>query len=235
MTRSEVTDLVRLAFLPYLLSLPLGVVVRVRYGLQEGHVSHVWQVAGYALQLLLLGIAAVVGAGLAWFVVLLSVGALLGYLFDAVALVVKRPWVIPTPRRFAWEDGRRLLGTGSLFLVLGLAAAVGYQTDALVIAHWLGPEGAATYGATFQIIVIGPLVLSLFLNALWPAYREALASGDVAWVRRTFGQSLRATLPLASIAAVLLVTVGPWLVARWAARASGRPWPSPLPAPHSSW
>jgi O-antigen/teichoic acid export membrane protein len=216
MSDTEVTRLLLLAFIPYLLSLPLGIVVRIRYGLQEGHVSHLCQVVGYGLQLALLLVAAVLGAGLAWFVVLLGVGALLGYLIDGAVMLVRRPWVLPRPTCFVWPDARRLLGAGGLFLVLGISAAVGYQTDAVVIAHWLGPDGAATYGATFQVIVICPLALSLFLNALWPAYREALASGDTAWVRRTFVQSLRATLPLAAIASVALVALGPWLVELWA-------------------
>ena len=216
MSNSEVTRLLLLAFIPYLLSLPLGVVVRIRYGLQEGHVSHLCQVVGYGLQLALLLLAALLGAGLSWFIVLLGVGALFGYVIDGAVMLVRRPWVMPRPTRFVWPDARRLLGAGGLFLVLGISAAVGYQTDAVVIAHWLGSDGAATYGATFQVIVICPLALSLFLNALWPAYREALSSGDTGWVRRTFVQSLRATIPLAAIAGVVLIVLGPWFVEAWA-------------------
>ncbi len=216
LSESEVTRLLALAFVPYLLSLPLGVVVRVRYGLQEGHISHACQVVGYVVQLALLLLAAVLGVGLAWYVVLLGVGALLGYAIDAFVMVVGRPWTVPRLRRFEWLDAKRLLGTGGLFFVLGISAAIGYQTDAIVVSHWLGSAETATYGATFQIIVICPLALSLFLNALWPAYREALAVGDVAWVRRTFRLSLRATFPIGVVSGVLLVLVGPWLVATWA-------------------
>jgi O-antigen/teichoic acid export membrane protein len=219
MSRSEVTGLVLLAFLPYVISLPLGIVVRIRYGLQEGHLSHICQVVGYALQIVLLALAAAFGVGLGWFVVLLGMGAVLGYLIDIVVMVVRRPWIVPSPERFSWPDGRRLLGAGGLFLVLGVAAAIGYQTDALVTAHWLGPEATATYGASFQLVLVCPLALSLFLNALWPAYSEAIGSGDVAWVRRTFRQSLGATLPIAVVAAVLLVVLGPWAVSAWAGEA----------------
>ena len=214
--RSELQRLLLLAFVPYLLSLPLGIVVRVRYGLQEGHRSHLFQVAGYALQVVVLLVAAAAGAGLSWYVVLLGAGALFGYLFDALALVLSRPWITPRPSRFVRADARRLLGTGSLFLVLGVSAAIGYQTDALVISHFLGASGAATYGASFQLIAVCPLALSLFLNPLWPAYREAIASGDETWVRRSFFRSLATSLPVAAVAGVLLIAAGPELIRAWA-------------------
>lgn len=216
LTRAEVNRLVLLAFVPYLLSLPLGVVVRIRYGLQEGHVSHLLQVAGYGLQFLLLGIAALRGAGLPWFVVLLGAGALFGYLLDVIVMVIRRPWIVPRPSRFAWDDAQRLVGVGGLFLVLGLSAAVGYQTDAIVIAHYLGPSEAAVYGATFQLIAVCPVVLSLFLMPLWPAYGEAAARGDGPWIRSSFRRSLQLSISIAVLASLVVVVAGPWLVEQWA-------------------
>jgi Na+-driven multidrug efflux pump len=47
---------------------------------------------------------------------------------------------------------------------------------------------------------------------LWPAYGEALARGDVAWVRKTFLTSLWLALAITVPICALLVVAGPWIL-----------------------
>jgi O-antigen/teichoic acid export membrane protein len=204
-----------LAFTPYLLAMPLSIVVRVRYGLQEGYRSHLWQAVGFVLQLVLVVVASQRGAGLEVFVVLLGAGAALGYLADVAAMLVARSWALPRWRFVERPLTRRLLRSGSAFFALSVAAAVGYQTDALVISHFLGSTQVTTYSVTFQLVVVCPIALSLFLNALWPAYSEAHERGDIEWIRRTFRRSLLVTVPAATASALALVVAAPAVLHVW--------------------
>jgi O-antigen/teichoic acid export membrane protein len=214
-SRSELAGLAFLAFVPFVLSLPLGIVVRVRYGLQEGHVSNAWQAAGFGVQLVLVGVAASAGAGLPVFVVLLGLGRVLGYLADLVALWMRHGWSRPRLRSVEAGTARRLLTTGLAFFVLSISAAVGYQTDALVISHFRGSSETTTYAVTFQLAMICPALLSLFLNALWPAYSEAEQRGDRPWIQRTFARSFALSVPVAVVAAAVLVVAAPAIIEVW--------------------
>jgi O-antigen/teichoic acid export membrane protein len=55
----------------------------------------------------------------------------------------------------------------------------------------------------------------MVLTPLWPAYGEAISRGDVAWVRRTLLRSLRISLVLGSVAAIVLVAFGRPILHLW--------------------
>ena len=59
------------------------------------------------------------------------------------------------------------------------------------------------------------MVLSMLLFPLWPAYGEALARGDAAWIRRTLGRSLSFTLAVAGVTAAAFVLAGNVIIAAW--------------------
>jgi O-antigen/teichoic acid export membrane protein len=55
-------------------------------------------------------------------------------------------------------------------------------------------------------------VLAMGISPLWPAYGEAIARGDVAWVRRAFRASLWLTLAITIPLCTLLAVTGPWIL-----------------------
>ena len=62
--------------------------------------------------------------------------------------------------------------------------ALAMNADYLVIAHVLGPESVTTFSVPARLFAQLGLLVSLVNLPLWPANGEALARGDVAWVRR---------------------------------------------------
>ena len=72
----------------------------------------------------------------------------------------------------------RLLGrSGWLFFVLGIAAAVGYQADALVISVRLGADWVPEYVLPFRLFTMIPTFLGFFVLPLWATHGEALQRG----------------------------------------------------------
>jgi len=58
-------------------------------------------------------------------------------------------------------------------------------------------------------------VIAMMLAPLWPAYAEALARGDSAWVRRTFSLSLALAFGASLALAIVFVSLGRTIMALW--------------------
>jgi O-antigen/teichoic acid export membrane protein len=65
----------------------------------------------------------------------------------------------------------------------------------------------------FELVSIFLVLLS---QPLWPAYREAIVSRDVRWVRWTLLRALTAALLVSGIAAIIMGFAGRYLISVWA-------------------
>jgi O-antigen/teichoic acid export membrane protein len=71
------------------------------------------------------------------------------------------------------------------------------------------------YAVPLRLFTIVPLLLNLALGPLWPAYAEAAARGDVDWVRRTLGRSIKLALLVTGPPALILVLFGRSIMHLW--------------------
>jgi O-antigen/teichoic acid export membrane protein len=175
----------------FLLSLPLGLVARVRLARQEGFSNSAWAAAGsfVGLGLLMLGIHG--GHGLPVLALGLSAGPVLALLAQTVALFgVRERWLCPRFRLADRQAALRILGLGFAFSVLQLAGAVAAAGDALVAGLVLGPVAAARFAVVVALFDMPLSVLIMLLTPLWPAYGDALARHDVRWVKKALRRSL---------------------------------------------
>ncbi len=197
-------------------ALPLSVVSRVQLGYQEGFANSLWIAAGTAAGLAALLVAVRLRAGVPWLIVAVSGAPTLVVLAQGLVLFgARRPEVRPRWRDVTPDAVRRLLRLGSLFFVLQIAVAMNYVSDNLVVAHLFGPEAVTQYSVPMRLFTIPQVVLNLVLPALWPAYGEALARGDVAWARRTMLRSLAVTAGLSAACALVLLVFARPLLRAW--------------------
>lgn len=198
------------------LNLPLDTVQRVQMGYQQGYLTLLWKAAGSIMSLggLLLAIHA--RSGLVWLVLGVSGGQLLSVLLNWIAeFGVSSPWLVPRWSRWNSTCAWNILGTGILFLILQLVCSVAFASDNLIIAQELGPQAVAQYAVPAGLFMSLGAGAAMFLTPLWPAYGEALARGDIEWVRRTLVRSLYLTLLMVGLPAVALVFGGKAVVRLW--------------------
>jgi O-antigen/teichoic acid export membrane protein len=197
-------------------NIPLGLVVQTEYGYQRGYLASFFGVLGSIAGLAGLVVAVDLGAGLPWLVLALA-GAPVAA--NALNWLVFFQWTHPDLRprwRLASRAaGARLLRTGWLFVVLQVAAGVASQGGVLVSAHLLGPDGAAEYSVVLRLFFIAPVFLTMMLVPLWPAYGEAIARGDAAWVRRTLLRSTTGAVTAAGLASVALFVFAADILRAW--------------------
>jgi O-antigen/teichoic acid export membrane protein len=200
----------------FVLNVPLGIVSRVQMGYQEGFAINLWAIGGSFLSLG--GILAAIHfqCGLPWFVLAVSGGPVVaamgnwGYEFGR-----SRPWAFPTWS--GWDPGaaRFVLSTGTLFLIIQVATVFSVTIDNWVIAQVLGAEAVTQYAVPMRLFMLVGGISLIFVTPLWPAYGEAMARGDVKWVRSTVYRSLGYSLVIFVPAALGLAAFGKLLVRLW--------------------
>jgi O-antigen/teichoic acid export membrane protein len=163
-------------------------------------------------------------AGLPWLVAAAFGAQSLASLFNTI-LYFSRTRPDLRPRRSSVSTGtiRQIASTGVLFLILQVVVAVAYASDNLVIAQILGASAVPAYAVPEKLFSFVALALATVLTPLWPAYGEALARGDVAWVRRTFARSLALSGGMAAGLAMALVLAAPGLLSLWVGRSIAPP------------
>ena len=198
-----------------LLSLPLGLVQKIQDGFQEGYVNGLWR-AGASL----LGLAGVLTAiylklDLPILVLVMVGSPVFAFFVNSILLFGHRPWLRPKWESLNETACKQIIKNGSLFFVLQLAVAVGFQSDNLVIAHFLGANQVPQYAVPMKLFMLIPSLLNLMIAPLWPAYGEAIVRSDLTWVIKTFKRSLLLSLGVSFLPSLFLVVFGGGIIEFW--------------------
>lgn len=209
-------DVIGVALVAFAVGLPLAIARQVRLGLQESASSNLIAAAAS-----IIGLAAIVLATRADAPVWLLAAAVLsasvvGPFADVVFLFgVQRRSLRPTLRDVDRPTARELLRAGFFFCGLQVAGYIAFSSDTVVAAQVLGPRAVTEYSIPFRLFSAVWAVTALATGALWPAYAEAIARGDVAWVRSAFRRSMVTVSAAASLLGILLFTFGGTIVRWW--------------------
>ena len=150
------------------------------------------------------------GAVLPVLVAAALVGPPLVAVADTIVLFGRqRPELRPSRRWIRRAEVTRLGRQGAMFCFLGVAIAVGYESDALVISHELGANAVPQFALPYRILMLAPAAVTLVTVALWPAYTEAVARGDRDWADHTLKRSLLFAVAGTALASAAVVAVGP--------------------------
>jgi O-antigen/teichoic acid export membrane protein len=198
------------------LAMPISVVVRVQSGLQQGFQVALWSMAGTVASLVALLIATRLRTGLVGLILALSgTPVLMTVVNFAWCFGVSLRRFRPRPRLAQLHPAFALLRMGFLFVVLQLSAALAFVSDNVVVANRLGPEAVAQLAIPAKLFTLVLLPITLMVGPLWPAYGEASARGDIAWIRRTLRRSTILAVLFTAGAGLVAVALGPFLIRHW--------------------
>lgn len=200
-----------------LIAFPFSLVARILEAHQEGARNSYWMMAGNLASLAGLVAGTSLHAGLPALVVAVWGPQLCVTLCSAVWLFTRhKPHLRPQFAYASRAEAAALWAIGGQFFIVQVNGILLFQTDNLIIAHFLGASAVTPYNVTWRLFTYAGLVTALFNSALWPAYTEAYVRKDGAWIRQMFRRSLRATLVLTTLLAGLLVGIGEWFIHHWA-------------------
>jgi O-antigen/teichoic acid export membrane protein len=213
---TEAGPAVAVFVLIFAVNLPLGVVQRVQIGYQEGYYANIFQGLGSLLGFISLLVVIFFKAGLSWLVLALVGGPALAALINwLIHFNCIQPWLRPKWRSATSASSKKILQLGFLFFVLQLTGALAFASDNLVAAQILGPEAVTQYSVPMRMFNIIPVVMTMLMGPLWPAYGEAMARGEVGWIKKTLIISLLITFLLVALPSLLFVLFGVKLVHLW--------------------
>jgi O-antigen/teichoic acid export membrane protein len=200
----------------FLAGIPLSVARQTQIGYQEGYATTLWAVLGSLFGLGGVVVAIQMQAGLPWLVLAFAGAPTLALLMNSLVLFKhQRPWLRPRLENVEISAAKLVSRIGLLFFVLQFAGAVAYYSDNIVVAQIFGADQVTQYSVPMELFMIAPLVLSLLLTPLWPAYGEAIAHGDVVWVRTTLYRSFAVGLLITVPSAGFLMLFGTQVIHLW--------------------
>jgi len=200
----------------FFLGMPISVVGNVQRGFQEGNIEVFWNAKGRLLTLLFVYISIQADLGLLGVACAFVAGPIVASMANNFYYFgLKKREVAPSLNHLNSTDVKAVLGTGGLFFVLQITSAIQMQGDNIIIANMLGPSSVSQYAICMQLFMAVPMFMALLWTPLWPAYREALASGDADWVRRVFIKSLKLALLVGIPTAGVLVVFGDYIIRLW--------------------
>ncbi|MBI5918950.1 MAG: oligosaccharide flippase family protein [Nitrosomonadales bacterium] len=218
-SRSDVDIVVLVVGLFFFSNMVLTLVGKVQRGMQEGNLDNIWSGIGALLSLIFVYVAIQEDAGLVGVVVGFLLGVALAYLMSSVHyFVFYRKALFPLWGLADRKIAKNMFGVGGLFLVLQITSTIQGQADNVIIANMLGASEVTNYAVCMKLFVSVSMIFGLVLTPLWPAYREAIASGDMQWTRRVFIRSLKWTLSISVPVAILLVLFGARIIELWVGR-----------------
>lgn len=199
----------------FAVSVPLSLIQRVQYALQEAWKSNLWQVAGaaatvvtvYVMAWLDLGPVAVVAA---------SVFALpLILLLNTVCYFVGRPELRPGFAGVSMSAAGSLLRIGLAFFALSILTSVALNVDNVIVSNLADLPTVSDYAVATKLFSLLGLAVTLVALPLWPANADALARGDINWVKKiTFKMSL-ISVGAVGLGGAVLVSLRDSVTALW--------------------
>jgi O-antigen/teichoic acid export membrane protein len=212
---SEVGPAITISVVFFALSIPASLIFKILMGLQMGGVANLWISVGSIFSLLGVLIVFNLKLGLPSLAVAFSAPPVIVGIFANIYIINKKKFLLPVFAGFKKRQIGKLSKVSGLFFVLQISGLIAFQSDNLVIAHYLGANEVGVYAVTLKLFSIPAILVSFYLNAIWPAYTEANSRGDKEWVLIAFYRALRFSaiiiIPMSSI----ILIFGKWLIEKW--------------------
>jgi O-antigen/teichoic acid export membrane protein len=218
---AAVSRAVAAALLIFLIDLPARLAVTILGGYQELRAANLFAALGGIGNLISIVLLVHLRAGLTAMVAG-SACALVGA--DVICFIwlvcFHKPWLRPRVAHLSRSAARRMMKLSTEFFMLQIAGLIVFNSDNLVVTHYLGPAEVARYSVAWRLVGYAAIIQTFIMPALWPAFAEAFNRGDMRWVRMTFRRTLWITMGAAAFFAIILATTGRWIIRVWATNAA---------------
>ena len=200
----------------WLLNMFSAIVLRVSYGYQDGHITHLFQLLGSVLSVIGVLVLIRLEAGLPVLVTVLGGMMGISLLMQGIHLFGwQRPWLRPARHAVDRAVVKSLLGSGTWHLLASVAYAAFFLSSNIIIAQAMSASVVPEFGVPLRMVTALLMLYGIVATASMPAFANASARGERAWLRRALKRSLIATAAMGVVGAVLLIAVGKQVISLW--------------------
>jgi len=174
--------------------LPFGLAQRLAFAQQEGWMHNAAQAVGSVVSLAAVAWGVHARWNLIGLVAAVQGAVLLGNALLLAVQLTRLRWL--SFRRFTFRPAlvRGLLGLGALFSVQQVLSTVLFSLPQVIISAQFGAAAVTPYNLVQRLFNLFAVVQNAFLLPLWPAWSQARALGEFAWMRSTLRHSVKATV-----------------------------------------
>lgn len=120
----------------------------------------------------------------------------------------------PTIKLVRFGLARGILSLGIMFFFLQIISIAFYQTNNLIISHFVGPEEVTIYNIAYKYTMILSMLFGILIAPFWSAYAEARVNEDYEWIRSTTSKLIKYVGCLVA-AGIAMVIISPWVYQLW--------------------
>lgn len=132
-------------------------------------------------------------------------------------------WRLCLPRfsSINWSSLHSILNGGLLFVALQASGAAAFASDSFIITAKLGPAEAGEFAIVAKLYGAILILANIYVAPLWPAYAEAHAKKDYAWINKTVKKSFVICAVGATIVGVILTISYSLVTSMWLGASQG--------------
>lgn len=129
----------------------------------------------------------------------------------------------PDLRMADWNVAKDILGLGGRFFVIQIAGIIMFNTDNLIISHFIEPAAVSSYHIAFRYFGIVITFFSILCTPIWPAFTEAYVKKEFDWIRLTTKRLVKIWMLMVLLVLVMLY-FSPMVYEMWVGEEIKMPW-----------
>lgn len=205
------------------LALILGVVDSALAGYQEQVATNLGTcVANLLSAIALIALCRLTHPTIVQVMLVLYGGAILSRFVNLIMLLIKRPYLARGVLHMNRRNLSLMMHTGVAFWCIQATGVLEQHGGTYLMAHLTTPHATDIFGVIFRGANLLTSIVAIFTQPLWPAFTDAVARHDSAWVHRAAGKIKRIVMSIAFTLALLMLTIGTWGIEHiWRVNISG--------------
>ena len=120
----------------------------------------------------------------------------------------------PSYKYVRFRMAKGIMSLGLMFFFIQIIAIAFYQTNNLIISHYVGPDEVTVYNIAYKYMQIITMLFTILITPFWSAYAEAQVNGDYKWMRTTTKKLIKLVGGLA-ILGIVMIAVSPVFYHFW--------------------
>ena len=195
--------------------LPLAALSRLTLSFQVGWLTSLSSALNAFLTLAAVFCAAHYRLGFIPFIALGAAAPVIANLIVVIMLLVIHPAALRARPTLDRATVKSFFKTGFFFFVPTVGCILFTGGPTLILSSVLGPAAVVPYQLMQRLMGVSSQVYGLMILPLWPAYTEARARGDEAWIRGALRKSLLVGLGLFAVPVLSTPLWGAWVIHLW--------------------
>ncbi len=196
-------------------NIPLSVIPRIYEGFQKGYMFQKWSILGSFVSFIAILLCIFFEGSLPWLIFCSNCGQFFAFFMSGKILFFKtNRYLKPQYKYFRLDVSKRILKKGFTFFLLTLFSLIANSSDNIIIAKNIGISYVAEYDILKRVFMFS-MFTAFFIQPLWPAFGNALASGDLKWAKKTMNKAILISTFSSSIIMLPLLFFGNDIIKLW--------------------